>query len=54
MKDSENNLVWLLIAASILGFTFWHQQKQDNILELQNCQSEFKAFKDGVIYGRGK
>ncbi|MBN3949942.1 MAG: hypothetical protein HWQ38_27110 [Nostoc sp. NMS7] len=57
---SENNLTWLLIAVSALGFTFWYQEqssdRQSSIQQVQkdfsSCQSEFKAFKDGLTYGR--
>ncbi|HYX14682.1 MAG TPA: hypothetical protein VE944_09995 [Nostoc sp.] len=59
---SENNLTWLLIAVSAVSFTFWYQEQssdhQTSIQQLQkdlsNCQSDFKSFKDGVTYGRGR
>jgi hypothetical protein len=60
--DSENNFVWLLVAISSVGFTFWHQERASNqqatIEQLQkdlaSCQLEFRAFKDGVTYGTSK
>ncbi len=54
MSESKNyNLLWLLAAAAVV-FYFW---QSDNVpsqaqKELANCQAEFKAFKDGLTYGR--
>jgi hypothetical protein len=61
-RDSANNFVWLLVAISAVGGTFWHQERSSNqqatVLQLQNdlasCQLEFKSFKDGVTYGRSR
>lgn len=49
----SKNLFFLLAAAAVVFF-FW--QNNDNPAQAQkdlaNCQAEFKAFKDGLTYGR--
>ncbi len=56
MNDSKNNIFWLL-AASAVAFFYWHNGDSQQLTpqlqkDLDNCQAEFKAFKDGLTYGR--
>jgi hypothetical protein len=52
MKD-DNSITWLLIALAAVGFSLWHQSvTQELQTKLQNCQTQFESFKDGVTYGR--
>lgn len=51
MKDSDATPIFLGVAA--LAVALWlHLKNTDSQSALSQCNSDFRAFKEGVLYGR--
>lgn len=51
--NDDNGLIWLALALASTGFILWHQSTVNGLeKQLNNCQTRFESFKDGVTYGR--
>jgi hypothetical protein len=51
MKESDPTLIFLGVAA--LGVAIWlYNSNADSQTALNQCNNDFRAFKEGVLYGR--
>jgi len=51
MKDGDATLTFLGVAALVVAIWF-HNQSNDSQTALNQCRSDFQAFKEGVLYVR--
>lgn len=51
MKESDATPIFLGVAALVVAIWF-HNPSNDSQTALNQCRSDFQAFKDGVLYGR--
>ncbi len=51
MKDSDATPIFLGVAALVVAIWFYNQSNESQTALFQ-CNADFRAFKEGVLYGR--